>query len=173
MWTNNLHSNCSMAECFQEKSSQVCQRVKCKALDNALYKNIPLVFKLNVYTCPIGHNSPVPGNILPGEEIQAHLKYIMDDRSAQPDYPLGVLTTADRDTWTNLRQQLEDAGRSPCHLPGSQHSYLFLLLLYVNCNSYIFICFHKIPIFCFAFTKFLYTYAFTKFQYFPMLSKNS
>ncbi|KAI0230258.1 Carnitine O-palmitoyltransferase 2, mitochondrial [Lamellibrachia satsuma] len=50
------------------------------------------------------------GNILPGEEIQAHLKYIMSDRSVQPDHPLGVLTTADRDTWTSLRQQLEDAG---------------------------------------------------------------
>jgi len=54
----------------------------------------------------------VTGNILAGEEIQAHLKYIMDDQSPQTEHPLGVLTTADRDTWTNLRQQLEAAGMS-------------------------------------------------------------
>ena len=50
------------------------------------------------------------GNIVPGKEIQAHLKYIMDDRCTQPDHPLGVLTGADRDTWTDLRQQIEAAG---------------------------------------------------------------
>ena len=42
----------------------------------------------------------VSGNIRPASEILANIRYILDDKSPAPDYPLGVMTSQDRDTWT-------------------------------------------------------------------------
>ncbi|KAK7496706.1 hypothetical protein BaRGS_00012113 [Batillaria attramentaria] len=48
-------------------------------------------------------------NIIDETEILAHLKYILADTTPPPTHPLGVLTTADRDTWTKARRQLINA----------------------------------------------------------------
>ncbi|XP_071081825.1 carnitine O-palmitoyltransferase 2, mitochondrial-like [Haliotis cracherodii] len=50
------------------------------------------------------------GNIRPAVEIMANLKYILDEPSPQPEFPLGVLTSENRDVWTAVRSQLVDAG---------------------------------------------------------------
>lgn len=48
------------------------------------------------------------GNLIKPAEVQAHLKYILEDQASP--FALGVLTSENRDTWTGLRQKLLDAG---------------------------------------------------------------
>ncbi|NWY29885.1 CPT2 palmitoyltransferase, partial [Pheucticus melanocephalus] len=50
------------------------------------------------------------GNMLKPSEIQAHLKYILSDNSPAPAFPLGYLTSENRDTWALLRKNLLDNG---------------------------------------------------------------
>lgn len=49
------------------------------------------------------------GNLVEEGEIQAHLQYILSMKEPPPLHPLGVLTTADRDTWTRARIQILNA----------------------------------------------------------------
>ncbi|XP_068095087.1 carnitine O-palmitoyltransferase 2, mitochondrial [Hyperolius riggenbachi] len=50
------------------------------------------------------------GNVVKASEIQAHLKYILSDSSPAPEFPLGYLTSEERNTWAILRQKLMDNG---------------------------------------------------------------
>lgn len=49
------------------------------------------------------------GNIEPPRTIINRLKYVLnDDASSKPaEFPLGVLTAEDRDTWADVREHLE------------------------------------------------------------------
>lgn len=49
------------------------------------------------------------GNIIPEEEILAHLQYILSDKTPSPEFPVSTLTSECRDPWTNARQQLVNA----------------------------------------------------------------
>ncbi|KAL8569449.1 hypothetical protein ACOMHN_054164 [Nucella lapillus] len=60
------------------------------------------------------------GNIVDEAQILAHLQYILSLDAPPPARPLGVLTTADRDTWTTARVQLINAA-------GANERYLQLL----------------------------------------------
>lgn len=50
------------------------------------------------------------GNIVKASEILAHLKYIQSDSSPVPEFPLGYLTSENRNTWAVARQKLADNG---------------------------------------------------------------
>ncbi|KAM9832338.1 carnitine O-palmitoyltransferase 2, mitochondrial [Neosynchiropus ocellatus] len=50
------------------------------------------------------------GNLVTPAEIQSHLKHILSDQAPAADYPLGVLTSENRDVWAGLRQKLLAAG---------------------------------------------------------------
>ncbi|XP_073419730.1 carnitine O-palmitoyltransferase 2, mitochondrial isoform X2 [Dendrobates tinctorius] len=50
------------------------------------------------------------GNIVKASEIHAHLKHILSDSSPAPEFPLGYLTSDDRNTWALVRQKLHDNG---------------------------------------------------------------
>jgi len=52
------------------------------------------------------------GYIRPGAELMADLKYILEDTVAPAEFPLGALTTQDRDTWTTVREKLLNAGNA-------------------------------------------------------------
>ncbi|KAK7102205.1 carnitine O-palmitoyltransferase 2, mitochondrial-like [Littorina saxatilis] len=52
------------------------------------------------------------GNLVDETEILAHLQYIQSLSEPPPSHPLGLLTTADRDTWTKARIQLINAADS-------------------------------------------------------------
>ncbi|KAL4660088.1 carnitine O-palmitoyltransferase 2, mitochondrial [Arapaima gigas] len=52
------------------------------------------------------------GNMVNPAEILAHLQYILSDTVPPPDYPLGFLTTENRDVWASLRDKLVDMGNS-------------------------------------------------------------
>ncbi|XP_041647605.1 carnitine O-palmitoyltransferase 2, mitochondrial [Cheilinus undulatus] len=46
------------------------------------------------------------GNLVSPAEIQSHLKYILSDPTPAPAFPLGVLTSENRDVWAGLRDKL-------------------------------------------------------------------
>ena len=48
--------------------------------------------------------------IIPAAEVKAHLKYILDDPSPPNEFPVGIMTSQDRDTWTVVRRKLVEAG---------------------------------------------------------------
>ncbi|XP_043941382.1 carnitine O-palmitoyltransferase 2, mitochondrial isoform X1 [Protopterus annectens] len=50
------------------------------------------------------------GNIVNPSEIQAHLKYILSDNRPPADFPLGYLSSENRNTWALLRQKLLENG---------------------------------------------------------------
>lgn len=52
------------------------------------------------------------GNLVTPAEILAHLQYILADSTKEASFPLGVLTTEDRDVWAHLRKQLVSAGNT-------------------------------------------------------------
>lgn len=52
------------------------------------------------------------GNMLRPSEIQAHLEYILADPAPVPSFPLGFLTTENRDVWASLRDGLRAAGNA-------------------------------------------------------------
>ncbi|KAI5610150.1 carnitine O-palmitoyltransferase 2, mitochondrial [Silurus asotus] len=50
------------------------------------------------------------GNLVKPAEILSHLKYILADTTPAPAFPLGVLTSENRDVWAGLREKLLQAG---------------------------------------------------------------
>nr|XP_046248578.1 carnitine O-palmitoyltransferase 2, mitochondrial [Scatophagus argus] len=52
------------------------------------------------------------GNLVKPAEIQSHLKYILSDPTPAPAFPLGVLTSENRDVWAGLRDKLIAAGNA-------------------------------------------------------------
>ncbi|XP_056388167.1 carnitine O-palmitoyltransferase 2, mitochondrial [Hyla sarda] len=50
------------------------------------------------------------GNIVKASEIHAHLKHILSDSSPTSEFPLGYLTSENRNTWAQVRQKLIDQG---------------------------------------------------------------
>lgn len=50
------------------------------------------------------------GNLVKPAEILSHLKYILADMTPAPAFPLGVLTSENRDVWAGLREKLLQAG---------------------------------------------------------------
>jgi len=52
------------------------------------------------------------GNFVTPAEIQSHLKYILSDPTPAALFPLGVLTSENRDVWAGLRDKLIAAGNA-------------------------------------------------------------
>eukprot|EP00064_Thunnus_orientalis_P003603 superscaffoldBa00000302_g3613 len=52
------------------------------------------------------------GNLVKPAEIQSHLKHILSDPTPAPAFPLGVLTSENRDVWAGLRDKLLAAGNA-------------------------------------------------------------
>ncbi|XP_017289800.1 carnitine O-palmitoyltransferase 2, mitochondrial [Kryptolebias marmoratus] len=52
------------------------------------------------------------GNLVEPSEIQSHLKFILSDSTPASAFPLGVLTSENRDIWAGLRDKLVAAGNA-------------------------------------------------------------
>ncbi|XP_069693874.1 carnitine O-palmitoyltransferase 2, mitochondrial [Periplaneta americana] len=52
------------------------------------------------------------GNILHPTDLLACMKYILDDTTPPAEYPIGILTAENRDTWAKAREHLETIGNS-------------------------------------------------------------
>ncbi|KAJ9579432.1 hypothetical protein L9F63_024456 [Diploptera punctata] len=50
------------------------------------------------------------GNILPPSDILACMKFILDDTAPPAEFPIGILTTENRDIWAQAREHLESTG---------------------------------------------------------------
>lgn len=50
------------------------------------------------------------GNVMEPTYITSCLKHILDDKSSPNNFPLGVLTTENRDIWAEARSHLENSG---------------------------------------------------------------
>ncbi|EDV23304.1 uncharacterized protein TRIADDRAFT_50581 [Trichoplax adhaerens] len=50
---------------------------------------------------------PIDGSPLPPAYIYAQLRNIAESESSPPEFPINFLTTENRDTWANLREELE------------------------------------------------------------------
>ncbi|XP_019727372.1 carnitine O-palmitoyltransferase 2, mitochondrial [Hippocampus comes] len=50
------------------------------------------------------------GNMLPPAQIRDNLSHILSDATPPPDFPLGALTTENRDVWAGLRDKLVAGG---------------------------------------------------------------
>jgi carnitine O-palmitoyltransferase 2 len=50
------------------------------------------------------------GNLLPPDALYGCVKYILDSNCKESEYPLGVLTAENRDTWAEVRSKLELLG---------------------------------------------------------------
>ncbi|XP_066500574.1 carnitine O-palmitoyltransferase 2, mitochondrial isoform X2 [Hoplias malabaricus] len=67
------------------------------------------------------------GNLVRPAEILSHFKYILADTTPAPKFPLGVLTSENRDVWAGLREELLEAGNG--EILGLVDSALFCLCL--------------------------------------------
>lgn len=67
------------------------------------------------------------GNLVKPAEIQSHLKHIMSDLTPAAAFPIGVLTSENRDVWAGLREKLLSAGNR--EVLGLIDSALFCLCL--------------------------------------------
>ncbi|XP_035031628.2 carnitine O-palmitoyltransferase 2, mitochondrial [Hippoglossus stenolepis] len=52
------------------------------------------------------------GNLVKPAEIQSHLQYILSDPTPAPAFPIGVLTSENRDVWAGVREKLIAAGNA-------------------------------------------------------------
>uniref|UniRef100_A0A3P8ULQ6 Carnitine O-palmitoyltransferase 2, mitochondrial n=1 Tax=Cynoglossus semilaevis TaxID=244447 RepID=A0A3P8ULQ6_CYNSE len=52
------------------------------------------------------------GNLVSPAEIQSHLSYILSDQTPMPEFPIGVLTSENRDVWAGLREKLIATGNA-------------------------------------------------------------
>lgn len=52
----------------------------------------------------------IPGNLLTPTELLANLKEIMNDNTSLAEYPIGILTSQNRDEWAKQRSHLEATG---------------------------------------------------------------
>jgi len=50
------------------------------------------------------------GTMVPAAQIHAGLKSILESQAEPSKFPLGVMTTQDRDSWTDIRSSLEESG---------------------------------------------------------------
>ena len=48
----------------------------------------------------------VLGKVITPSEIKAHLKYILDDPTPANEFPVGIMTSQDRDVWAATRRKL-------------------------------------------------------------------
>uniref|UniRef100_A0A8C2XN04 Choline/carnitine acyltransferase domain-containing protein n=1 Tax=Cyclopterus lumpus TaxID=8103 RepID=A0A8C2XN04_CYCLU len=72
-------------------------------------KHLLVMRKGNMYVFDIVDRD---GNLLKPAEIQSHLKYILSDPTPAAAFPLGVLTSENRDVWAGLRDKLIAAGNA-------------------------------------------------------------
>lgn len=67
------------------------------------------------------------GNLVNPAEIHSHLKHILSDQTTAPAFPLGFLTSENRDVWAELREKLLSTGNGEAI--GMVDSALFCLCL--------------------------------------------
>ncbi|XP_028260185.1 carnitine O-palmitoyltransferase 2, mitochondrial [Parambassis ranga] len=90
-------------------STRVPKRGRDELFTDEKARHLIVMRKGNMYAFDIVDRD---GNLVKPAEIQSHLKYILSDSTPAPDFPLGVLTSENRDVWAGLREKLIAAGNA-------------------------------------------------------------
>lgn len=93
-------------------------------------KHILVQYNSNFYAVDVLDSS---NNIKPANEILGSIKSILNRREPPPEFPVGILTTVDRNEWAKLRQQLMHLGNEESF--SSIDSALFNVCLDHVCGS--------------------------------------
>lgn len=72
-------------------------------------RHVLVMKKGNIYVFDVVDRD---GNLVKPAKIQSHLKYILSDSAPVPSFPVGVLTSENRDVWADLREKLVAAGNA-------------------------------------------------------------
>ncbi|CAF92238.1 unnamed protein product, partial [Tetraodon nigroviridis] len=84
-------------------STRIPRRGRDELVTHEEGRHIVVMRKGNMYVFDVVDRD---SNLLKPAEIQAHLKYILDDLTPAPAFPIGVLSTENRDVWAHLRDKL-------------------------------------------------------------------
>ncbi|XP_074524076.1 carnitine O-palmitoyltransferase 2, mitochondrial [Halichoeres trimaculatus] len=90
-------------------STRIPKQGRDELFTDAKGRHVLVMRKGNMYVFDIVDRD---GNLVSPSEIQSHLKYILSDQTPEPAFPLGVLTSENRDTWAGLRDNLIAAGNA-------------------------------------------------------------
>ncbi|XP_049444290.1 carnitine O-palmitoyltransferase 2, mitochondrial [Epinephelus fuscoguttatus] len=90
-------------------SSRIPKKGKDELVTDEKGRHLLVMRKGNMYVFDIVDRD---GNLVTPAEIQSHLKYILSDPTPAPAFPLGVLTSENRDVWAGLRDKLVAAGNA-------------------------------------------------------------
>lgn len=90
-------------------STRVPKRGRDELLVDETARHLLVMRKGNMYVFDILDRD---GNLLNPAEIHSHLQYILSDTTPAPAFPLGVLTSENRDVWADVRDKLLSAGNA-------------------------------------------------------------
>lgn len=90
-------------------STRIPKRGRDELFTDETARHLLVMRKGNMYVFDVVDRD---GNLVTPAEIQSHLKYILSDTTPAPEFPLGVLTSEDRDVWAGLRDKLIAAGNA-------------------------------------------------------------
>lgn len=90
-------------------STRIPKQGRDELFTDAKGRHLLVMKKGNMYVFDIVDRD---GNLVSPAEIQSHLKYILSDQTPEPAFPVGVLTSENRDTWAGLRDKLVAAGNA-------------------------------------------------------------
>ncbi|XP_056234137.1 carnitine O-palmitoyltransferase 2, mitochondrial [Seriola aureovittata] len=90
-------------------STRIPKRGRDELFTNEKGKHLLVMRKGNMYVFDIVDRD---GDLVMPAEIHSHLKYILSDPTPAPAFPLGALTSENRDVWAGLRDKLLAAGNA-------------------------------------------------------------
>uniref|UniRef100_A0A1A8MQ23 Carnitine O-palmitoyltransferase 2, mitochondrial n=1 Tax=Nothobranchius pienaari TaxID=704102 RepID=A0A1A8MQ23_9TELE len=90
-------------------STRIPKRGRDELVTDENGRHLLIMRKGNMYVFDI---IDTDGNLVKPAEVQSHLKHILLDPTPAPTFPLGLLTSENRDTWAGLRDKLISAGNA-------------------------------------------------------------
>lgn len=88
-------------------TTRIPETDKDRLLTNPKGKHITVQYKGHFYAFRVLTDD---NQILPPEQILFHIKEILNDNVTQNEYPIGILTTLERNKWATIRHELVECG---------------------------------------------------------------
>lgn len=90
-------------------SSRIPQKGKDILVSDSTKNHVLVVHKGNFFTFPVLN---ADGSIVKPEEMYACIRHILDSNVKENEFPLGVLTSENRDVWADTRAKLVELGNA-------------------------------------------------------------
>lgn len=88
-------------------TTRIPETDKDRLFNNPEGKHITVQHKGHFYAFKVLSND---NDILPPDQILARLKYVLEDTVETSEFPVGILTTMERDQWATIRHNLAEDG---------------------------------------------------------------